>query len=363
MILSIKIIEALIRIIARIPFDRSRHSLDSGILGVLGMLGCCKPRRRKNRRTRRPLTYESQGGSSLGSKQLAVGAVKNSTPRSSIGPPSVLRPEHALRPYREDSDDESGFIMGSWQPFPQPGYTAVEDMPPAPVGDSPPKTGFARVGGGRAHYDSPYSIQNNSAASTPKQEFPSMERIRRHTPSPPLRVSETPTNRSTVTVNHQVASGLPPGAMSPARPTVHVRTKSQTAIVEDASVLYNLQAGTSGIFEQPSTDQQREEPLRPPQIPVANETDDSSSDAPEPKRNHWYNFRKNRRMSEVEPSGEQALEEGGRSFVVIRDKRPSTAPQVQTADPAAEQSASTSADPGEGEPQRSFVVIRGNKAS
>lgn len=354
MILSIKIIEALIRIIARIPYDRSRHSLDSGLLGVLGLLGCCRPRRRNKRRSRRPPANDSQGGSSLGSKQYVAGPVKNTTPRSSIGPPSVLRPEHALRPYREDSDDESGYIMGSWQPFPQPGYAAVEDAPSTPVGETPPKSGFARVGGGRAHYDSPYAIQTNSTATTPKQEFPSMERIRRRTPSPPLRVSETPTNRSTVTVNHQVSSGLPPGAMSPARPTVHVRTKSQSAIVEDASVLFNLQAGSSAIFEPPSAEQS----LRPPQIPIAAETDDSSSDAPEPKRNHWFNFRKARRLSEIEPTDEQQLEEGGRSFVVIRDKRLSAA---QPSDPKPEPS--TSADPGDGEGQRSFVVLRGNNTS
>ena len=358
LILIIKVVEALIRIIARIPFDRSKHTFDSGLFGVLGVLGCCGPRKHKSR-SRRPRVADHRVASTPSSQQIIT--AKSSTPRSSVaGPPSVLRPEQALRPYREDSDDETGFIMGSWQPFPQPEYGRLEDQAPSPVVEAPPKTGFARVGGGRAHHDSPYAIQGGSTASTPKQEFPSFERIvQQHQQSSPSssipRVVETPSNRSTVTVNHQVPSGLPPGAMSPSRPTAHVRTKSQSAIIEDASALFkNLQAGSSAVFQSPQGERpQDDEVLVPPNQILSFETDDSSSDA-EPKRSHWYNFRKNRRMSggdipNVQPS---TNENSGRSFVVIRDKRPSI-PQ-STEPPKLNVNAA-----GESGSGPSFVVLRG----
>lgn len=231
-----KMLEGLLRIIGRIPFDRSKYSVDSGILGVLGLMGCCgsSRRRRRRRRNRQTAVSDARSSSNLASQQpfiLGNGNKDRSRPSSSQGPPSVLRPEQALRPYKEDSDDESGYIMGSWQ-----------ERAATPSFQAAPKSGFTRVGGGRARYDSPYAIERSSVG-------PSTEPTRRPTPSPPpSRIVETPVNRSSVTVNHAVASGLPPGAMSPAQPSVHVRTKSQTAIIEDASALFNLEAGSSAVF-------------------------------------------------------------------------------------------------------------------
>ncbi|EJD01379.1 uncharacterized protein FOMMEDRAFT_111158 [Fomitiporia mediterranea MF3/22] len=351
MILAVKLFEALLRIIGRVPFDRSKHTLDTGLLGVMGLLGWCTPRKRRRRRSRRPLGNDVRS-STLGSTQpFAIGNKNSSPPSSSHGPPSVLRPEHALRPYREDSDDESGFIMGSWQPFPQPGYGPVEDRPPSPVVETPPKSGFARVGGGRAHYDTPYAIANREKSSSPmaKHEFPSVERIRQASPVQTPR-SNTPTNRSTVTVNHPsashaVGSGLPPGAMDAARPQVHVRTKSQVAIVEDASELFNLQTGSSAVIQDAND-------LARPTIAV--DTDDSSADIAQPKRTLWAKFRRNRRMSDGNFPSEQPDEGTGKSFVVLRDKRVSPATEASKPDPAPE------AAPEEN--RRSFVVLRGNAA-
>ncbi|THH11480.1 hypothetical protein EW145_g629 [Phellinidium pouzarii] len=341
---AIKIIEGLFRIVGRVPFDRSKHSLDSGLLGVLGLLGCCKPAGRRRRTNRRSTGTDQRSSTQLGSQQQFAMGNKGSTPPSSThGTPSVLRPEQALRPYREDSDDESGFIMGSWQPFPQAGYGPIDARPPSPVVETPPKSGFARVGGGRAHYDSPYAIQGSTAAVMAKHEFPSVERVHQPSPPPPSRFTDTPTNRSTVTVNHAVTTGLPPGAMSPAQPSSHVRTKSQTAIIEDASVLFNLASGSPTA---PASGG-RDDPLTPPAIPI--ETDDSSSDVTQPRRTHWFPFRKTRRMSE----GSYPVEGGGgRSFAVLRDKRPS-GPTIS----------SNTETPAEEGGRRSFVVLRGNNAS
>ena len=290
--------------------------------------------------------------SASGSHQYAIG--KRASPRSSTASP---------QPFREDTDDDNGYIMGSWQPFPQPGYTLASSVTPSE--ETPPKTGFARVGGGRAHYDSPYSI----ARSNQGLEFPSTERFsQRPSPTPPpvprYSAADTPSNRSTVTVNHQVSSGLPPGAMSPARPSGHVRTKSQTAVVEDASILFAARAAAAAG---PSTLPTNDEPLQPPQINV--DTDDSSSDATQPKRNHWYNFRRSRRMSdgnvdqETAQAASNAIDDTGnsndtggsvgRSFVVLRTKPPGNAG-------AQLPSALQAAEPEGQEGRRSFVVIRSN---
>ncbi|OCB87545.1 hypothetical protein A7U60_g5450 [Sanghuangporus baumii] len=349
-ILAVKLLEALLRIIGRIPFDRSKHTLDTGLLGVMGLLGWCTPRKRRRRRNHRRPANDVRS-STTASQPFVVGNKNSSPPSSSHGPPSVLRPEHALLPYREDSDDESGYIMGSWQPFPQPGYGPVDDRPTSPPAETPAKSGFARVGGGRARYEAPYAIATNASPSIMgKHEFPSVERIQQPSPAQTPR-GPSPTNRSTVTVNHPNinhpvgGSGLPPGAMNPAQPQVHVRTKSQVAIIEDASALFNLQTGSSAVVQDTS------ELVRPS---FAADTDDSSADIAQPKRTLWDKFRRNRRMSEGNmPSGQPSEGEGGgRSFVVLRDKRPSPA--------AAESSKPEPASEGPAEGRRSFVVLRGN---
>ena len=59
-----------------------------------------------------------------------------------------------MQPYKEDSDDETGFIMAAWQPFPAPAEQQQQQQQHPPAAPPPaPKSGFARVGGGRAHYD------------------------------------------------------------------------------------------------------------------------------------------------------------------------------------------------------------------
>ncbi|PCH40942.1 hypothetical protein WOLCODRAFT_137091 [Wolfiporia cocos MD-104 SS10] len=321
LMLVVKIIEGVIRICGGVGFHRSRHVVDSGLLGTLGLLGCCGSRRPEHlNRTRNNLGHVT--------KQPSTIPLTRPSPGTGSGPPSVLRPEHALQPYKEESDDETGFIMGAWQPFPGPGYSPVDDTPRSP---ELPKSGFARVGGGRAHFETPYAIASGST-----QTFPSMERtlptsslaqsIPSVDPSPP------PTPSLANVARRADVSTLPQGAMPP----LHIRTKSQTAIIEDASALLNVRSAAAANIAQ-------------------EEAVDTSEDAPAPKK-RWYNRRKSRRMSEGDlmsianaPSG--SGQEGGRSFVVVRKQRPGV--------PSKDASASSST----AEPERkSFTVLRGNNS-
>ena len=323
LMLIVKLIEGLIRIFGGVGFHESRHVVDSGLLGVLGLVGCCgskRPRRRSRyRQEPQPATLPLKRPSP---------PFKDVTPTAS-GPPSVLRPEHALQPYKEESDDETGFIMGAWQPFPRPGYNTVDDHPTP----EPPKSGFARVGGGRAHYDSPYAIQSSSVRGS-SQTFPSdrnattahLTTTQSQDYSPP----GTPSISSAVLAK-QADVSLPPGAMPPA----HIRTKSQTAIVEDASALINLSD------------------LRPLYGDIGHVEDEEAAAAAEAvqPRKKWFNLRKNRRQSEADPLSEALASEPdpGRSFVVVRKTRPGQ----------------PTATGGSSEPepqQRSFTVLRGNNA-
>lgn len=324
LMLIVKLVEAVIRIFGGVGFHESRHVVDSGLLGVLGLVGCCG----SGRRRRRSRYRQEPQPTTLPLKRPSP-PFKDVTPTPSA-PPSVLRPEHALQPYKEESDDETGFIMGAWQPFPRPGYNSVEDQP-AP---EPPKSGFARVGGGRAHYDSPYAITSNSVRGS-NQTFPSSERNAgsSHLQGPSYDYSPPPTpsiSSATVARQADVSSTLPPGAMPPAH---HVRTKSQTAIIEDASALINLSD------------------IRASQGIIGHVGDEDESEAAQPKKK-WFGLRRNRRQSEldIEPSPLAASDaEPGRSFLVVRKSRPGVSAGNNAAGPT-----------GDGSEPRSFTVIRGN---
>ncbi|KAI0092398.1 hypothetical protein BDY19DRAFT_480836 [Irpex rosettiformis] len=339
MMLLVKLVEVALRITGHVGFDESKHAVDSGLLGVMNLMGCCGSRRRPHRSSRAMYQSTHPVPQSLNLGRPAAPLYRDITPTSS-GPPSVLRPEHALQRYKEESDDETGYIMGAWQPFPGPGYSPVESTPPAP---EPSKSGFTRVGGGRAHYESPYAITNSSIRGS-TQTFPSVER---HNvgpsslsnvispddltpPSPSMGNAATPATAKTVD------PGLPPGAMPPGQPPSHVRTKSQTAIIENAPLI---------SLSDP-----------PPSASIGNfgAADDTAA---VPQKKKWYNIRsKNRRYSEADQLDMPAVEpersepEPGRSFVVVRKGRSG----------AANKDASTSSEPAE---KRSFQVLRGPVAS
>ncbi|KAF8622118.1 hypothetical protein AX15_007253 [Amanita polypyramis BW_CC] len=267
LMLLVKLLEATVRIIGKIGFDRSRHAMDSGLVGVLDLLGCCGSssggrgrRRAKNRRGQKKVSnaYRASDSSDMpplnARENVGVGIAQPAflnpvSRKGSTTPPSVLRPEQALRPYREDSDDE-GYIMGAWKPFAsqQPGYTSVaESLPGSVVSNTSqkPTSGFSRVGGGRAHVDSPYAITHGGRASASMHTFPSIGE--KHSPlgPGPSGLSNTvfydDDESPPPSLSNIGTSGLPPGAMQPS----HIRTKSQTAIIEDPGRLLSIMADSS----------------------------------------------------------------------------------------------------------------------
>jgi len=306
LILVVKLIEAAVRIVGGVGFDRSHHLVDSGLLGTCGLFGCCGPRPRHRSRRRRYRAREVPNPDVSFIPQAMSGVGKNSI--HSGAPPSVLRPEHALRPYREDSDDENGHIMGDWQPFPRPVNQPFRDsLSPTQSPTPQNSSGFSRVGGGRAHYESPYAIASGSA-----QMFPSMEPDIYTSPLAAFSEDES----SSPSISRNQASSLPPGAMNP----VHIRTRSQTAIVENSSILRGgSESRTGGAFSPP---------------PVIIDGPDSDSDAGHAKKERWY--QKLRPRPRSEGSSPPVHDDGflsptsptqpGRSFVVIRGHKPQTPP-------------------------------------
>lgn len=123
LMLIIKLVEAVLRISGGVGFHRSRHVVDTGLLGVMSMTGCCGSRK-SSPANRRQSNIPKQPSTLLLPRPIPF---KDVTPSPSSGPPSVLRPEHAFQPYKEDSDDETGYIMGAWQPFPGPGYSTIDE--------------------------------------------------------------------------------------------------------------------------------------------------------------------------------------------------------------------------------------------
>jgi hypothetical protein len=379
--LLVKLVEAVVRIVGQIGFNKSKHVVDSGLLGACGLLGCCGSRSKRHRTSRRaraharnhpykPTELHSHNehrdsgssyvpppfpnedgvrGSSTPPRFQGVESRKGST--NSVSPPSVLKPEHAMRPYREDSEDE-GFIMGAWQPARKAGYVPVLTLTDVPLSTTPTSTiqmapkpsqstpnvtqsGFSRVGGGRAHIDSPYAITSDSTHT-----FPSIEQNNNTGFSPGVDDdnSPPPSLSSVRGGRHQLDMDvLPPGAMQPS----HIRTKSQTAIIEDASKLYPIQTlASSSIGPQQFPVQQRRQYttsgslLRLPVVSglIGDTDDDDGSEDAHPKKKPWYHLRRPKVHSEGSPPSPASLpidtelgglssgssDQPGRSFVVVR---------------------------------------------
>ncbi|KAL0574202.1 hypothetical protein V5O48_007743, partial [Marasmius crinis-equi] len=374
LMLVVKLMEAAVRIVGGISFDKSRHVVDSGLLGALGMLGCCGSRR--HHRSRRSDKSKSRHkGSSAAGRSHRDSDISSYAPPTMLAamntgdsrknsvhsgpPPSVLKPEHALRPYREESDDEAGFIMGAWQPFQnQPtGYLPVKETPPAK------SSGFSRVGGGRAHIDSPYAI-TGGAATQSNTTFPSTERPHRAAgfanqsasslPRSPISDDDSPppsVSSPSALRQQALPDSLPPGAMSP----FHVRTKSQTAIIEDAGMPLGMrrrdESSSSGALgggsSTPPSRTTRLDSAPPPSSyrRSAALSEDERSSVDQPRKKPWYKLRRNRPHSSEGYSSRPPDEETppepldvpppstttpGKSFVVIRKGQasPGRSPQA-----------------------------------
>ena len=268
LMLIAKVLEGIIRIIRRQPFSGSRQALDTGLLGAMG---CCASSGRSNKRRqgasrsrRKPRPASSYSGSTVPS-QTVNGPILSSEE-------GYMKPGHTSTRYKEDSDEESGFIMSSWQPDPNSGsfvspttqrpsresgrsHPSKISMSPSIRGNKPPDqpnaptSGFTRLGGGRAHHETPWAIvqgkkalQPGRKASTPAP--PSLppsamdQTAPLPTPIPHIELASIPTSQQSTTPAHPPPSGnplLPKGARPPF--PLHGRTRSQTAIVEDASAL------------------------------------------------------------------------------------------------------------------------------
>jgi hypothetical protein len=378
LMLIIKVIEAIVRIVGGVPFDQSRHVVDSGLFGACGLLGCCGGSRKARRRNKRSGKPSSRAGytqteSGLRSPQshqtdlsfpptIAVATGRGSV-HSSGPPPSVLKPEHALRPYREESDDENGYIMGAWQPFQNrsSGYIPVTDTVAAST--APPATkssGFSRVGGGRAHIDSPYAITQeqttgsthtfpsivNRADATNADQSSSRHRFEDESPPPPVSSNVALGQRQ---IYEQAAS--PSDTALP----FHVRTKSQTAIIENVDTVpqaYRHGGSSASAGSRPPSRANRLESSGSAPAPptsyrrrsVTAESDDESDLGRSKKK--WYHLRSRARAHSDQgyPAADQSnnlspeLEPEppvsstpGKSFVVIRKQQTSPARSLQVA--------------------------------
>lgn len=325
MLLLVKLTEAALRIYGRIQFGEVGNSADNGIYGVSVILGCCRSRRRNRalsgRRRYRATNISRDNSSEVSSYLPPAGpnALAPSSASQHSAPVSVLRPEQALRPYREDSDDETGYIMGAWPPFPQAdsrNISATASTSGAVHPTASMTSGFSKVGGGRAHYDAPYAIAGvnssimfpaNSGRNPPVSSSPRHDQFNDEATASVTNIARQPQKTNTA---------LPAGDAF-----AHTRTKSHTAIVELAAVTPD--ANLLQVIE-PAGPANSKNTRRPSSAGNADITlEDQSS-----KKKNWYH---NLKMSRRHSDGSEALARQvatmddppltGSSFVVLRDKR------------------------------------------
>ena len=388
-----KIIEGLIRMFWGIGFDCSKHMVDTGILGACGLLGCCGSR--KKRRSRSSSKHKRRPKNSDFSSFLPPvgGAIHNAwtvTPRMSSGnsqPPSVLKPEHANRPYREEPNDDDGYIMGAWRPSPRTsiGYIPVSDGPQTTVPGNfvlqPPQKpklslsssagstttpGFSRIGGGRAHIDSPYAIATGSTHTFPSIGHQSLKQssLNQSTSALPNQLlnyersidNEDDPPLSLSNVDSGMALGNDGLALGSTQES-HIRTKSQSAIVENyIPVLSGSGSGPSTArryqpFQAPVRQLSQDNFLRPPKESFprnkftfsggSDPDDDDSGDErdQQKKKKPWYHLRRPRLHStEGRTSTSASSTDLGDSEYADREMG--------------------GLEPSEPKQQRSFVVIR-----
>ena len=374
-----------------IGFDRSKHVVDTGILGACGLLGFCglrkKRRSRSGKHNRRP--RNSDPSLFLPPSSGVVNNAGNVTPRMGSGnsqPPSVLKPEHANRPYREEHNDDDGYIMGAWRPSPRAsmGYIPVSDGPRTATPENfvlqPPQRpkvsssssagsttpGFSRIGGGRAHIDSPYAIATGSTHTFPSighqsQKQPSLNQsssalagqLLYYERSTEDNEDDPPLSLSNVESGMALGNdGLPLGTTQES----HIRTKSQSAIVENYLPVGSGSGSGPSIakqyqsFKAPVRHLSQDNFLRRPEenfFPKNKFTfgggpdpdDDDSGDEQEQKKKPWYHLRRPRLHSTEgrNSTGVSATDLGGRE---------------------AADGEMGALDPSEPKQQRSFVVIR-----
>lgn len=314
-----KALEGLVRLIWKVPFDRSKHVVDTGLIGAIGLAAKRQDKQVVRLQEATSRARPSQAGSDSTAQRLLAPNIHTIGSRTTVSsPPSVLRPEHLNQPYREDSDDETGYILGAWR---YDEDLSTEPLTPPAIDLSPvspqSSTGFSRVAGGRANMDSPYTISLGTGAASdiaPSRTAP-------------------------------IAS-LPPGAMPPDQ--FHTRRKSQSAIIEDATFSHRATA----VATSAGTISQDE---------FSSLGDDNSSHPP--RRKNWLQRalfpdsigrdpRRSRHGTLADelnpPDAPSGSSNSPRTFVVIRERKPSPLSQAQLPE--------DQEPPDEG--VRSFTVVR-----
>ncbi|KAH6914675.1 membrane protein [Coprinopsis sp. MPI-PUGE-AT-0042] len=308
---------------------------------------------------------------------------------------------------------------------------------PTPTGTS--SSGFSRVGGGRSHIDAPFSIVHNANSSQPlpapynpsssTQAFPSIGQAgsnmlapppstssplagqqphrpaqtltpQNHPPSsfyrhqhpsnsgavfvadddePPLPLSTVRQAQTAAVASHVQPQqyeaeygNLPPGAMQPA----HVRTKSQTAIVEDAGYLYQGPNAIGGpnSASQSGLSARLQNPLRPLKLSGhRNASSGSTGSSPaHPPPSAPARFTLNAEGDDDDDDADSTAEDQQqkKKWYHLRKKRPHSSEGRTTTTTASNSASNISSNPlpldsefgggveGTATPQRSFVVVR-----
>ena len=296
--------------------------------------------------------------------------------------------------------------MGAWHSYtkPGPGYSAVDDQT---LGDAPPppqkSSGFMRVGGGRAHFDTPYAIQSDSRGSLDRQSVafnpgttpPQPDYTRPPSSFRPGTASSS-TNTPSVGILQNGGSNnsrpgssgsgggggslpsplvgratgrqnLPHGAMPPS----HFRVQSQSAIVVNPGFTDSPPgpSGSNGPGNETSTSNtpgKTSSPMKAPPIRYASDDDGSfDSGSAAPKKKPWYRTLRGKGYGdnsapadeEAGPStGPSSGNAPGRTFVVVRKNQGQGQSHRNRPEAAGTPSDETVQKKG------SFVVLRGPNA-
>ncbi|KAJ9102590.1 hypothetical protein QFC21_002991 [Naganishia friedmannii] len=204
-----KILEGLIRLFGKIPFDESTHPLDGGLFAAFGGLSA----KLKGRGSKRP-KMDHRASSNAGSINTQMMLNRYSTNQTAV--PFSGRASLESYQSRRPSINQWGESNGVYSPVPD------HDAPQEVLMDSAPSRGFSVLRGGRAVYEDPYAALPN-ANSANRVTYPPNSRS---LTSPDRRTTFAPL--PSLAEDRNRAEPVSPSS----RPIRHVRTRSQTAVIE-----------------------------------------------------------------------------------------------------------------------------------
>lgn len=317
--LVVKLVEALVRLVVRAPFDDSTDPYDTGILGAFSKASCCgdgliraSGRKRKPRRQGFRVRGESHKRHSVTPSQQGMleSGIGMTMPAKSPGPSYYdIHDPNELGYFPKDPAIETGFIMGGWRP---PSDYVVDYSPlqhqrqysnplpsdPLSAASPTPTRGFSVVRGGRAAYETPYTMKQ---ASPPPSPGPNQALLYGPPAGPAY---TTPLN----------AYPPSPSQQRPNPPFNHSRQKSESAMIENqlAPRSFNPGARSNGYSFAQAGYAVGPQPIAP--MPIPREEDDgteSDETTRKPKRSSWFG-RHRTHKDYSESSEEEEEEEDGR---------------------------------------------------